>query len=203
MVRHALLQGVPIRWVTGDEVYGDNPALRQSLAELGLSYVLAVAKTTPVFAGPSPPALWQTVEQVIAAPSAGRWRTLVCQVGEKGPIRYAWTRRRVRQSQAGQPGRRLWLLARRQIHPPFETAYYLCLAPKGTALGTLARVACSRAVIEQCIREAKGDTGMDEYEVRTWPAWHRHITLSLMAYAWLASVRQRSLKKNRPRSWLN
>jgi SRSO17 transposase len=56
-------------------------------------------------------------------------------------------------------------------------------------------VASTRYTVEQCIEEAKGETGLDEYEVRHWHSWHRHITLSMMAYAWLASVRYKATEK--------
>jgi SRSO17 transposase len=57
------------------------------------------------------------------------------------------------------------------------------------------RVASSRYTVEQCIEEAKEETGLDEYEVRFWQSWYRHITLSMMAHAWLVSIRQREQEK--------
>jgi SRSO17 transposase len=56
-------------------------------------------------------------------------------------------------------------------------------------LSTLARVASTRFAVEQCFEEAKGETGLDEYEVRRWQSWHRHITLTMMAHAWLTVQR--------------
>ena len=53
----------------------------------------------------------------------------------------------------------------------------------------MAQVASRRYTVEQCIEEAKGETGLDEYEVRLWHSWHRHITLSMMAHTWLAAMR--------------
>jgi SRSO17 transposase len=94
------------------------------------------------------------------------------------------------ESREGLPAETVWLLARRSTEEPGEVAYYLSNAPTGTPLLTLAQVATARWTIEQCFREAKGETGLDQYEVRTWHSWHRHITLVMMAHAWLASVRQ-------------
>jgi SRSO17 transposase len=77
-------------------------------------------------------------------------------------------------------------LARRSVSQATEIAYYLAYAPTEVPLLTLAQVAASRYTVEQCIEEAKGETGLDEYEVRYWHSWYRHITLSMMAHAWLA-----------------
>jgi SRSO17 transposase len=123
--------------------------------------------------------------------------------GEKGPRVYDWARQRVVESQKGLPGRTVWLLARRAVGQPSELAYYLCHAPRGTALVTLAQVAAARWGIEQGFQEAKGQTGLDQYQVRFWHSWYRHITLSLLAHAWLAAVRSRQGgKRGRwTRSW--
>jgi len=82
------------------------------------------------------------------------------------------------------------LLARRSITKPDEMAYYLSNAPEDTPLLTLAQVAGARWAVEQCFEEAKGEAGLDHYEVRYWQSWYRHITLSMMAHAWLTSIRR-------------
>ncbi len=87
------------------------------------------------------------------------------------------------------PGPEVWLLARRSVSDPTELAYYLALAPWETTLEGMAVVAATRYTGEQCIEEAKGETGLDHYEVRHWTSWYRHITLSMLAHAWLAAVR--------------
>jgi SRSO17 transposase len=60
------------------------------------------------------------------------------------------------------------------------------------------QVASTRYTVEQCIEEAKGETGLDQYEVRFWHSWYRHITLSMMAHAWLASIKLREQGKKAP-----
>ena len=116
--------------------------------------------------------------------------------GEKGPRIYDWAQMRVVENRSGLPGPDAWLLARRSVSDPTDIAYYLSNAPVDTTLMQLAQVASTRYTVEQCIEEAKGETGLDEYEVRYWHSWHRHITLSMMALAWLASVRHKeSVKK--------
>ena len=99
------------------------------------------------------------------------------------------------ESRAGLPGPDAWLLARRSQTDPTDIAYYLSNAPEETPMLKLAQVASTRYRVEQGIEEAKGETGLDEYEVRHWHSWHRHITLSMMAHAWLASIRSKSEEK--------
>jgi SRSO17 transposase len=211
MLQHAWRRGIPMRWVVGDEVYGNAAYFRQGVSEQGRQYVLTVSADTPVWverpavepaqrtatgrwrrkariAAEAPAAI--AVGEVAARWPAEAWERLTVAEGEKGPITHDWARQRVVESREGLPAETVWLLARRSTEEPGEVAYYLSNAPTGTPLLTLAQVATARWTIEQCFREAKGETGLDQYEVRTWHSWHRHITLVMMAHAWLASVRQ-------------
>lgn len=104
-------------------------------------------------------------------------------------ILHDWARVRVVERVGGLPGRTAWLLVRRSVTDPTEVKYFLSNAPVTVTLPTLARVASARFAVEQCFEEAKGQAGLDEYEVRLWPSWHRHITLTMMAHAWLTVVR--------------
>ncbi len=216
MLKHAWEQGVPMRWVTGDEVYGDSPRLRETIQEHGRFYVLAVSSNTRVWVErpqvmepqeqtggrprralrvvPGGPKA-QLVSQVIDRLPPRNWQRLAVKEGEKGPITYHWTRTRVVESRDRLPGPDIWLLARRSLSDPKQIAYYLAYAPTRTTLETLIRIASSRYTVEQCIEEAKGETGLDEYEVRFWHSWYRHITLSMMAHAWLANIRQKEAEK--------
>jgi SRSO17 transposase len=81
-------------------------------------------------------------------------------------------------------------VASTSLSDPKQLAYYLAYAPTRTSLEALVRVTSSRYTVEQCIEEAKGETGLDEYEVRFWHSWYRHITLSIMAHAWLTGIRR-------------
>ena len=221
MLRHAWSFGVPMRWVTGDEVYGEAPYLRDAVAESGRWYVLAVRANSSVWVERPPVALpaWRgmgrkpTNEQVVDACAApvpipalvaswpeSRWQRLEVAQGEKGPRLYDWACQRIVENQNQLPGRDGWLLVRRSPTDPDDLAFYLSNAPAETALLTLAQVASTRYTVEQCIEEAKGETGLDQYEVRYWHSWYRHITLSMMAHAWLASLR---LKRNQEKGGLN
>jgi SRSO17 transposase len=215
MVAHAWQQGVPMRWVTGDSVYGDSPILRAAIEQAGKGYVLAV--TSVIRVGRAPPPLVEpqeqtggrprrkrrlapeapraeTVAEVIAQVPRQRWRRLSVGGGTKGPRIYDWVRIRVVESRDGMPGPAVWLVARRSVSRPQEIVYYLALAPRTVALPTLATVAGTRWTVEQCIEEAKGEVGLDHYEVRFWPSWYRHVTLVLMAHTWLADQRRQERK---------
>jgi SRSO17 transposase len=199
MLGHAWEQGVPMRWVTGDEVYGNDPSLRAFIQAQGRGYVLAVASTTPVWRlGPdqlpaAPGA--ETMAAVVAGWPAGQWERLTVAEGEKGPRVYDWGRMLVIESRHQRPGPTVGLLARRSVSDPSEIAYYLAYSPEPVSLQTLAQVAATRYTVEQCFEEAKGETGLDEYEVRHYHSGYRHITLSMMAHAWLAAVRATQAEK--------
>jgi SRSO17 transposase len=226
MLAHTWQPGVPMRWVAGDEIYGESTALRDFIARHGRWYGLAVRTTTPVWSerppvsDPEPqprgrprtqvrlaagaPAV-TSVDAVVASWPESNWHSTLVTHGEKGLITYDWACQRVVESRDGLPGPDAWLIARRSLSDPTDIAYYLSNAPADTPRQKLAWVASTRYTVEQCIEEAKGETGLDEYEVRYWHSWHRHITLSMMAHAWLAAIRyQANQKKGGPSpSWLN
>jgi SRSO17 transposase len=79
-----------------------------------------------------------------------------------------------------------WLLVRRSLTDPEDLAFYLCAGPDDTTIQTLVRVAGARWAIEECFKQAKGEVGLDHYQVRRYHGWYRHITLSMLAYAYLA-----------------
>ena len=92
------------------------------------------------------------------------------------------------------PGRGHWLLARRSLSDPAEIAYYACYGPRRSSTADLAWIAGSRWHIEECFQQAKGEAGLDHYQVRSWRAWYAHITLSMLALAWLAASRAQAVK---------
>lgn len=216
MLTQAWRRGIPMRWVTGDEVYGNAAFLRETIEVGKCWYVLAISATTPVWterpavAEPSTQTGGRSqassrraadalspisVAALVARWSPQRWKRLTVAQGEKGPRVYDWGFLRVVESRRGMPGSEVWLVARRSVTAPQDLAYYLSNAPLGTRLIQLARVASSRFSIERCFEDAKGETGLDEYEVRTWHSWHRHITLAMVAYAWLNSIRAKADEK--------
>jgi SRSO17 transposase len=216
MLAQAWQAGTPMRWVAGDEIYGESTALRDGIAAGGRWYVLGVRTVMPIWTERPPvvePAPQKrgrprtrvrlaegapsatTAKEVVARWPASRWQSLTVAEGEKGLITYDWACQRVVESRDKQPGPGAWLIARRALSAPTDIAYYLSNAPADIGLLKLAQVASTRYTVEQCFEEAKSETGLDEYEVRYWHSWHRHITLSMMAHAWLASVRYQATEK--------
>ena len=178
MLARALAAGVPCAWVTADSVYGSDSTLRRWLEAQSLAYVLAVTSGQHL--------ALDRVDEWIADVPADAWQRLSAGDGAKGPRLYDWAY----VPYAGAPaGWRAGLLARRAIAKPDEIAYYLTQAPEATTLADLVRVAGTRWIIEAGFEAAKGEVGLDQYEVRSWTGWHRHITLVLLAHAYLAVLR--------------
>jgi hypothetical protein len=137
----------------------------------------------------------QQANALIAALGARSWQRLSAGAGARGPREHHWARIPIPGGTA--PGRARWLLARRSLADPSEIAYYACYGPSRTRLVDLAWVAGSRWHIEECFQQAKGEAGLHHYQLRTWRAWYAHITLSMLALAWLAASRAQAVKGNR------
>ena len=184
MLERALGAGVPCSWVTGDSVYGADRALRRRIeVRGGLGYVLAVTSGQRLGG--------RRVDAWAAGVPAEGWQRLSAGEGSKGPRFYDWAYMPYR---GGAPaGWGKGLLVRRKLAEPDELTFYLTLAPEGTDLATLVRVAGTRWTIEACFEAAKGEVGLDGYEVRSWTGWHRHVTLAMLAHAYLAVVREAAL----------
>ena len=194
MLDRALAAHLPFAWVTGDSVYGADSALRRAIEATDKGYVLSVTSAQRL--GLRPVEHWAK-----DVPESG-WTRLSAGDGAKGPRLYDWAYVPVRGAREG------WqkaLLIRRSLEKPDELSFYLTLAPEGTELATLVQVAGTRWVpgldpgIEACFEAAKGEVGLDEYEVRSWTGWHRHVTLAMLAHAYLAVVRQHAIRGRGPR----
>jgi SRSO17 transposase len=189
MLERAIAAGAPFRWVTGDTVYGSDRRLRLFLEQQERWFVLAVPANEPLWHdGP----VYGRADALAAAVPEADWRRLPAGEGAKGPRLYDWALVELWRLQLTAEERRWghYLLARRSVDKPGELAYYVVFCPRGQAeLGTLARVAGARWNVEECFKTAKGECGLDQYEVRKWGAWHRHVTLSMLAHAFLSVTR--------------
>jgi SRSO17 transposase len=181
MLERALAAGVPCAWVAADSVYGGDYALRLWLERRPIGYVLAVTSKQRAPSG------FDSVKiRTPACFGADDWQRLSAGDGAKGPRLYDWA---YREYPSLQPGWNRGLLVRRSITEPDKLIYYLTFAPENTPVSTLVSVAGTRWTIESCFEAAKGEVGLDQYEVRTWTAWHRHVTLAMLALAFLTVVR--------------
>jgi SRSO17 transposase len=184
LLARAFAAGVPAAWVVADEIYGDDGALRRWLETERRPHVLAVSCSHAVWRAGSP----ERADALVGALPAGAWATLSAGAGSQGERLYDWACLRL--SYDGAPGMAHWLLARRSLSEPTELAYFRAFGPAATALPEVVRVAGLRWAIEESFEDAKGAVGLDQYEVRTWTAWHRHVTLVLLAHAYLEATRR-------------
>ena len=189
-LERAVEAGVPFRWVAGDEVYGSDRNLRLWLEERGIPHVLAIKSNEKLWVLTDKGPRQVRADQLASGVEETRWSRCSAGNGAKGPRVYDWTRVGIRPLR--EPGRGYWLLARRSIAQPEELAYYVCFGRADTTLEGLVQVAGTRWTIEECFEEAKGQVGLDQYEVRKWEGWHRHITLAMLAHAYLAVIRQQA-----------
>ena len=198
----------PADWVTADAGYGEVPSFRDALAAEGWRYVVEVPSTLTVFTQAVQTAVpaWsgrgrqptreqvkvgepgaQTVAAVAAQWLPTQWRTLTVAEGAQGPRTYQFGAVRVWESRDGLPGRESWLLVRCNWDGS-ELKYHLANAPADTPLLRLAQVSALRWPVETEFQTEKGETGLDEYEVRSWHGWHHHITMALLAGAFLLTL---------------
>uniref|UniRef100_UPI0038517364 IS701 family transposase n=1 Tax=Streptomyces triticiradicis TaxID=2651189 RepID=UPI0038517364 len=201
MILRTLASLLPIAWVTADSAYGQDSHFRRFLEDAGLSYVVAVPKSQQAN-GPR-------IDHLLAQAPPEAWQRLSAGPGAKGERLYDWAAARlpaVPEPGTGEPTRQRWVLARRSISRPDEIAYYLACASLDATVADLVRVAGCRWKIEECFQSAKNECGLDQYEVRRYAGWHRHITLAMLAHAFLAvmAVQEREkgvLRPTHPTSW--
>jgi len=191
MLQRAREGGMPAAWVTGDAVYGNDRKLRIWLEEQRQPFVLEVACKEALWSWQERGPKQVRADRLATQLPAEGWERLSAGWGAKGPRLYDWARERL--FRPGWPGWEHWLLVRRRIARPEELAYYVVFAPAGTSLAELVRVAGSRWAIEECLESAKGEVGLDQYEVRKWDGWYRFITLALLAHAYLTVLRAKAL----------
>ncbi|MEU8110449.1 IS701 family transposase [Nonomuraea muscovyensis] len=180
MVLAALKAGVQAAWVTGDEVYGQDPRLRAALEEHRMGYVLAIAGNRRF----ELEGVRVSAAEIATRVADRHWHRYRAGQGAKGPRWYAWAWARIDEGEA--QGYR-WLLIRRNLTTG-ELAFYRCYAPTRQPLMALVKIAGIRWAVEESFQAAKGQVGLDHYQVRTWTAWHRHMTLAMLALAVLTAI---------------
>jgi SRSO17 transposase len=200
------------RWVAADALYGDSPAFRDAMADLGLWYFTEIACSTLI---------WRRHPAVIIPPWSGRgrkptrkrlktptnrsyrveellrrlpktaWVRGMVKEGSKGPIVCDFAFVRVTECREGLPGPRLWLIIRRNVANPSEVKFYFSNAPEAIESLSLVRMSGMRWPVELTFEEGKTELGMDQYETRSWQGWHHHMTLVILAHHFLVWVRVR------------
>jgi SRSO17 transposase len=203
------------RWVTGDDHFGQSPSFRQALAREGWLYVLEVPGDFPVW--PKEPTWEQPpyrgvgrkplprpvtaerkeVQERRAALPQGAWQVLTVGDGAQGPRTYRFAFERVRESRDGEPGAELWLI-HKENRDGSEPRAFFSNAPIDTPREALARVSMSRWPIETEFEDEKSQVALDEYEVRSWSGWHHHMTMGMLASAFLLTLQQEWGEKAAP-----
>jgi SRSO17 transposase len=193
MISRALDAGTPAAWVTGDEVYGQDPQLRAEIARRGLGYVLAVAKTHPVTTGIGT----RPVGELARRLPARAWQRLSAGPSAKGPRWYDWALIEATGPAATSGDGPHWLLIRRRISDG-ELAFYRARAPRPVPLAQLVHVAGSRWKVEDGFAGGKELAALDEHQVRSWTSWHRWTILALLAHAFLSVLAATAPHNPRP-----
>jgi SRSO17 transposase len=198
MLERARDVGAVFGWFTADEAYGDNPGLRAYLEDQDINYVMAISCDQRFS---TPTGRVRADELAALAPKRG-WQRLSAGQGSKGQRLYDWL--------LIDPGNDAHhLLVRRSISKPSELAYYIVHSSSPVPLVELVRVAGSRWGVEETFQFAKNETGLDHYQVRKYHAWYRHITLSMLAAAFLAvtahteRLREETQEKGAPQPTTN
>lgn len=200
---------IPHRWAVGDDAYGRSAALRRELRRMKEPYVLEVPSNTSIrdlkqtpkrkkTRGRPKTAPWQRVSRWMKALPAGQWTCVDVRAGTKGPMKVLAARTKV-QARAG--GRRIgdpeWLLITKTQSKIPEVRYYLCHSQEERTLQDMAHAANARHWVEDCFLRAKGEAGLDHFEVRSWAGWHHHMTLSMLA-SWFLVGQQRRMSQATP-----
>ena len=198
---------LPHGWVAGDDEMGKNPGFRGELHARGERYLLAVPSNTlvrdldaepPPYSGRGrqPKSPWVRVDRLCKALPKRAWTTIEVRDGEKGPLAVEVAKVRVRAKTTPGDGfeETLVVIREPQADGALKHDYYLSNAPSETSLIEFTRVSKAAHRIEECFERAKGETGLADYEVRTWRGWHHHQTLSLAAN-WFLTLEAQQGKK--------
>ncbi len=167
-------RGVPFAWFAADEEFGQNPGLRTHLETAGIAYVMAIPKNTEFTDAAG---MTARIDERAARLTGHAWQRRACGIGAKGFRIYDWAL-----LDSDFPGHQY--LIRRSIDDG-ELAFYHCYNPRREGFTELVRVAGARWPVEECFEAAKGGVGLDDYQVRLYHAWYRHVTLAMLAHAFL------------------
>ena len=206
MVEEAYMNGITARWLTADELYGNNPSFLSVVDAVGAWYVCEIptsfeiyqprARRTmrfrPVAIDAKTPGKAASVATVVRLVEGAAWHKIRVAVGTQGPRLYEFAFLRAKPKRDGEEAADRWIMVRRSLDQQPEIKYYISNAPADAAEESLAIIGSERWRVEGAIKEAKGQTGLDESEGRSWRHWHHHTALSMLAHTFLTCARLRS-----------
>src|SRR3954469_22814152 len=207
MVERAIAAGMPFAWVAADSVYGVGE-IEMALRRAGKGYVLGVNATQAFNSWIGKPTVAGTAEEIANGLEPSAWQRLSAGEGSKGPRLSDWAYLELADLDAdeyrdGAMG--VWtrgLLIRRNLSDG-ECAYFTTWCPAGTTIETLVTVEGQRWAIEDAFETAKNELGLDHNETRSWHGWHRHVSLAMLAFAMLATIRCRANAPPPPKTLIN
>ncbi len=203
---------LPFSWVAADELYGDSPAFRDGIDTLGKWYFTEIKGTTSIWRDPPKVYLpkWKghgphpihlhlryasqhplQVKEVLSSIPPKDWLPAIIKEGSKGPMACKFAFLRVTESRRNLPASELWLIIRRSLDDLAPIKYYFSNAPATTPAEEFVRLSGMRWPIETIFEEAKGEVGLDQYEMRSWLGWHHHMLLVSLAHHFLVRLRIR------------
>jgi SRSO17 transposase len=207
MIERAIAAGVPFNWVAADSVYGVG-AIETALRRAGKGYVLGVNSNRLFYSWAKPQPVGRTAKEIAQGLGDTAWQRLSAGDGTKGARLYDWAYLELADLNANEYNRSLtgpWtrgLLIRRTIADE-ELAFFSTWCPAGTPIETLVKVEGHRWAIEDSFETTKNELGLDHNETRSWHGWHRHVSLVMLAFAMMATIRHHANtapppKKTRP-----
>ena len=203
MLDRAVGAGAPFSAVVFDSGYGKDEALRTHLSSSGLAYAAEVPKSLPLFDDAGRRTRADKIHRLL--PGAA-WQLCSQGAGEKGERTYDYAMVPVSPvRERPSDGFAFALLIRKTKQKTvtkgrsvYEFAYFLVHAPHGTSLAQMVRWTGLRWNIEDDNKAAKNEFGLEDYQVRTWPSWHRYVTSSMLAHAFIAVKRAELGKEPSP-----
>ena len=189
MVARVLVAGARPAWVVADAVYGADYKLRSALEQARQPYVMAVTGQQCVWLGFGQ----RRVKSIKTQMPAEAWAEISIAAGTKGPRVFDWAAMTINHPHG--PAWQRFLLLRRSRTKAQEITAYLVFGAADTTLEEMACVAGRRWAIEESFAQSKSEVGLDQYEVRSWVGWHRHMILAMTAQALLAITRARLFAK--------
>jgi SRSO17 transposase len=196
MIERALAAQVPFGWVAADSVYGVG-AIETVLRRAGKGYVLGVNSGTLVSSWGKSRPIAGAAGMIAQDLQASDWMRLSAGEGTKGARLYDWAYLELADLDAAEYDASrsgLWtrgLLIRRTVADS-DLAFFSTWCPAGTAIETLVRIEGHRWAIEDSFETAKNELGLDHNETRSWHGWHRHVSLVMLAFAMMATIRHRA-----------
>jgi SRSO17 transposase len=212
--------GLPPQVILADAGYGDITEFRRGLESRRLPYAVGITSQVRVWL--EPPALLRherrstgrpplrqydygaqkpLTVRAVAQAQQEKFRAVTWRQGSRGPLRSRFLARRVQAAhgyvEGEAPGKEVWLLIEWPEDEPQPTKYFLCDLPRKLRLKRLVDIAHGRWRIEQDYQQLKEELGLDHFEGRSWRGWHHHVTMVMLAHAFLRLEQRRRRKSSR------